>query len=301
MFCDKNKLKGVGVEMKQINTFSIVAYDPNSGEFGIAVQSKFLACAALVSWAKGGVGAIATQSLANLDYGDVGLKLLEKGYSAEKVLETLLALDDDPSCRQVGIVDRNGNAAAYTGDACAPWCGHITGENYTCQGNILVGEETVIKMSEDFEKNTHLLLAERLVSALAAGQQAGGDSRGQQAAGLLIVKENGSYGGYTDKVIDLRVDDDPKPIDKLSRLLSLHRIYFGETKPEDILNIDQAVCKKMQIALAHRSFYKGEIHGQYDEATKKAFCDFCHFENFEERYFEGDRIDQVVLDYLCAV
>ena len=283
---------------RQVNTFSIVAKDPKTGEFGVAVQSKFLACASVVSWASAGAGAIATQSYANLDYGEIGLNLLKKGYSAQKTLDALLAMDSDNSARQVGIVDKNGNAVAYTGRACNAWAGHIVGENYCCQGNILAGEDVVKNMSSSFLTNKDMPLPERLVEALAAGQKAGGDKRGMQAAGLLIVKEGGSYGGFNDKMIDLRVDDAPEPIEKLKDLLYMHRIYFGETKTEDIKDIDKEIGLRLQNALVKKGFYSGEINGLFDETTQKSFADYCGHDNFEERLLSNSKIDMAVLRYM---
>lgn len=283
--------------MRRISTFSIVARDPQTGELGVAVQSKFLAVGSAVGWAKAGAGAIATQALANLDFGEIGIKLLEKGYSAQQVLDALLALDPDREDRQVGIVDTKGNAAAFTGKRCFDWAGHIVGENFSCQGNILVSEDTVKALAETFV-NTKGTLARRLVAALAAAQNAGGDRRGRQSASLLIVKEKGSYGGYNDRYIDLRVDDDPDPIAKLSHLLDLHELYFSKTKPEEMLKVDEKLAAEIQESLKKLGYYKGEITGKYDEYTKEAYKDFCGWENFEERICEGDVVDINVLNYL---
>ena len=257
-----------------------------------------MACASVVSWAKANAGAVATQSYANLDYGEMGIKLLDKGYSAQKTLDALLAMDSDNSARQVGIVDKDGNAAAYTGKGCNEWSGHIVGENYCCQGNILAGEDVVTYMSDSFLENKDMPLPERLVEALAAGQKAGGDKRGMQAAGLLIVKEGGSYGGFNDRMIDLRVDDDPEPIEKLKDLLYMHRIYFGETKREDIKVIDKEIGLRLQKALAKKGFYSGELNGLFDDTTEKAFVNYCGHDNFEERLLSGGKIDMAVLRYM---
>lgn len=229
--------------MKYISTFSIVALDPETGELGVAVQSKFLAVRNAVGWAKAGVGAIATQALANLDFGEIGLKLLEKGYSAEKTLQTLLALDDNRE-------DRQGT------------------------------------------------LARRLAAALDKAQDAGGDRRGRQSASLLVVKEKGSYGGYNDRYIDLRVDDDPEPIKKLIHLLDLHEMYFNKTKPEEMLAVEGETANKIQKALKELGYYQGDITGSYDESTKRAYFDFCGIENFEERICEGNFVDKKVLEFL---
>lgn len=283
--------------MKNISTFSIVARDPETGELGIAVQSKFLAVGAVVPWAKAGVGAIATQALANLHYGELGIKLLEKGYSAQETLNALLALDDNREDRQIGIVDSKGNSAAFTGKNCFDWAGHITGPNFTCQGNILVSEATVKALADTFQ-NTKGTFARRLVTALDKAQEAGGDKRGRQSAALLIVKEKGSYGGYNDRYIDLRVDDDPEPIKKLSHLLYLHELYFNKTSSADMIEVKEDVAKEIQNALKKLGYFKGEINGKFDEITKKAYFDFCGIENFEERICEGNFVDKNVLDFL---
>jgi len=283
--------------VKKISTFSIVARDPQTGELGVAVQSKFLAVGSAVCWAKSGAGAIATQALANLDFGDLGLKLLEKGYSAGKVLEALLALDDSKEERQIGIVDAMGNSAAFTGKNCFNWAGHTTGMDYSCQGNILISEDTV-KALEDTFLNSKGALAERLVLALEKAQEAGGDKRGRQSAALLVVKEKGSYGGYNDRYIDLRVDDDPEPIKKLRHLLELHDMYFSRTKPEETLEVNDEVGRIIQEALKELGYYKGSITGIYNAETVKAFGDFCGIENFEERICQGSFVDSRVLEFL---
>src|SRR5437588_6624891 len=226
-------------------TFSIVGRDPQNGELGIAVQSKFLAVGAVVPWAKAGIGAIATQAWANTSYGPRGLELLASGLSAAETLQQLLSTDECRADRQVGIVGVTGTPATYTGEKCFPWAGGHTGEDYTCQGNILVGEETVQAMARTFEQTTGPL-CDRLVAALAAGQSAGGDSRGQQSAALLVVREHGGYGGFNDRFIDLRVDDHPQPINELKRILQLHKLYLFPPDPADILVIDHDVARELQ-------------------------------------------------------
>lgn len=205
-----------------VATFSIVGYDAETGALGIAVQSKFFAVGAVVPWAEAGVGAIATQSWANTTYGPSGLKLLKSGLSAEQTLERLTTDDPAHATRQVGIVDAKGNTANYTGDECNAWAGAISGENYTAQGNILASEEVVKAMGKAFEE-TEGELADKLMAALFAGQAAGGDTRGQQSAALLVVQEHSGYGGFNDRYIDLRVDDAEKPIVELQRLLEIHK------------------------------------------------------------------------------
>ena len=278
-------------------TFSIVARDPQAGESGIAVQSKFLAVGAVVPWAKAGVGAIATQSWANTSYGPRGLELLASGLSVQETLAQLIGEDDSRATRQVGIVGVEGQPATFTGDQCFPWAGGQVGEHYTCQGNILVGKDTVLAMARTFEQTTGRL-CDRLVAALAAGQAAGGDSRGQQSAALLVVRQGGGYGGFNDRFIDLRVDDHPQPINELQRILQLHKLYLFPPDPADILVIDHDIARELQQLLTVLGDYQGAISGSYDEVTRAAFRKFSGRENLEERWFEDARVDRTVLEFL---
>jgi uncharacterized Ntn-hydrolase superfamily protein len=278
-------------------TFSIVARDPEAGELGIAVQSKFLAVGAVVPWAKAGVGAIATQSWANTTYGPGGLDLLASGLSAKETIVRLTADDEGRASRQVGIVAVQGEPATFTGDDCFPWAGGHVGEHYTCQGNILVSEETVSSMARTFEQ-TSGHLCDRLMAALVAGQAAGGDSRGQQSAALLVVREKGGYSGFNDRFIDLRVDDHPHPIEELQRILELHKLYLFPPEPQDILPIDTALAGELQELLTISGDYEGSVNGVYDSATRDAFRQFIGRENLEERWFEDARIDRVVLEFM---
>ena len=204
-----------------VATFSIVGYDPSTGDLGIAVESRFFAVGSVVPWARAGVGAIATQSFANTTFGPKGLELLDQGKSAQETLDALVKDDPQADQRQAGIVDAQGRPATWTGAKCNAWAGGKSGRNYTAQGNILAGKQVVEAMASSFEASAGLPLADRLVKALSAGQAAGGDSRGQQSAALLVVRANGGYGGYNDRYIDLRVDDHPKPIEELARLLEI--------------------------------------------------------------------------------
>ncbi|NOZ26986.1 MAG: DUF1028 domain-containing protein [Chloroflexi bacterium] len=280
-----------------VATFSIVAYDPAAQEWGIAVQSKFLAVGAVVPWAQAGVGAVATQSYANTSYGPKALALMAQGLSAQEALDTIVAEDPGRAQRQVGIVDAQGRAATFTGDECLAWAGGRTGPNYACQGNILVGPETVDAMAETFEASSGAL-ADRLLAALAAGQRAGGDRRGQQSAALLVVKPDGGYGGFNDRYIDLRVDDHPKPIDELARLLDLFRLYFEKADEDALLPITEEVAREIQEKLRDLGYYDGPITGVYDEATARALREYGGVENLEERLREDDRIDPIVLNFL---
>lgn len=274
-------------------TFSIVGYDPKTKELGIAVQSKFLGVGAVVPWAKAGVGAIATQAHANTSFGPEGLELMASGKNAQDTIDVLLSGDSDREVRQVGIVDANGQAATYTGKKCFDWAGGIAGTNFAAQGNILVGKETVEAIAITFEKSEGCL-AERLLAALDAGQEAGGDSRGKQSAALLIVKENSGYGGYNDRFIDLRVDDHPDPIKELIRIYHLQQLYFSKTMEEDILSITDEVKNEVLHQLKRLGYLKDES----DDALFEALTTYLHTENFEEREQARGKIDRKVLDFM---
>ncbi|KHE66839.1 DUF1028 domain-containing protein, partial [Halobacillus sp. BBL2006] len=228
-----------------VATFSIVGCDPETGEVGVAVQSKFLGVGSVVPWAKAGVGAIATQAFANPAYGPEGLRFLKEGKSVDEVIQSLTSSDEDFEHRQVGVIDANGNAATFTGKECYDWAGGITGENYAAQGNILVNKETVTHMGETFESSQGPL-ADRLLAGLKAAQVAGGDSRGKQSAALYVVKENGGYGGLSDVFVDLRVDDHPEPIQELERIYQLQQLYFGDTNPADVKKVEGEVEKHLR-------------------------------------------------------
>ena len=212
-----------------VATFSIAGFDPHTDDLGVAVQSKFFAVGSVVPWAKAGVGAIATQSYANVSYGPDGLELLAKGKSARETVETLTSADGNKQRRQLGIVDAKGNSASFTGSGCHSWAGHIEKPDFCAQGNILTGKEVVDAMASSFEQSQKQAkggLCDWLVDALTAGQDAGGDSRGRQSAALLVVRKKGGYGGGNDRFIDLRVDDHKTPIVELRRLLQLHKNLF---------------------------------------------------------------------------
>lgn len=278
-------------------TFSIVAIDRQTGEVGVAVASKFLAVGAVVPWARAGAGAVATQAWANLSYGPGGLDLLAQEHPADMVVRMLTEPDDQREHRQVGIVDRSGRSAAWTGSECYAWAGHRSGDGYTCQGNILASEAVVTAMAATFE-GTAGLFPERLLAALDAGQSAGGDRRGQQSAALYVAKEKGSYGGWLDRAIDLRVDDHPTPITELHKLLELHRLYFPGTTPGVLVRLSGPVITEIQQILRRTGFLSGEPTGTYDAPTKEAFRRFCSVENFEERWREDDVVDREILHFM---
>jgi uncharacterized Ntn-hydrolase superfamily protein len=281
-----------------LSTFSIVAYDPNAREWGVAVQSKFLCVGAVVPWAKAGAGAVATQSYANTSYGPDGLALMARGLSAQQALEELVAHDEGRAQRQVGLVDAQGRSASYTGDGCHEWAGGVIGDHHAAQGNILVSAATVEAMARAFESASGEL-ADRLLAALAAGQAAGGDRRGQQSAAVLVVREKGGYGGYNDRYLDVRVDDDPAPIARLQALVDLHHLYFQPPAPGEMVAIEGALVGEVQQILRWTGYYDGPITAVYDGATQHALRDLIGNENFEERFDEeGGRISRVVLDML---
>ncbi|MFC2088359.1 DUF1028 domain-containing protein [Calditrichota bacterium] len=209
-----------------VSTFSIVACDPDAGELGVAVASRFFAVGSVVPWAKANVGAVATQSFANTSFGWRGLDLLEKGVTPKEVINILIRNDDNPQGRQLGVVSFDGQSATYTGKDCIPWAGGRNGINYAIQGNILAGESVVTSMEETF-LNTKGTLADRLYAALVAGDEQGGDSRGKQSAALIVVKEKAGYGGYTDRAIDIRVDDHQQPFKELGRLLNYAQMNYA--------------------------------------------------------------------------
>jgi uncharacterized Ntn-hydrolase superfamily protein len=285
--------------MLPVATFSIVAFDPKRREWGVAVQSKFLAAAAVVSFARVEAGAVATQSYANMAYGPDGLELMAQGLSAAEAIERLTTPDENRALRQVGMVDKQGNAAAFTGEDCYEWAGHVVGDGFTCQGNILI-PGTVEAMAERFTavRGGAGELADWLVEALAAGQAAGGDKRGRQAAGVLVVRQGGGYGGNNDRYLDLRVDDDPQPIQKLKSLVEMHHLYFGAVDPADVIPL-AGLAAELQALLQKTGHYSGPQNGAFDEATRKALRALVGMENLEERWNgEGDVIDRQVITYL---
>lgn len=280
-----------------LSTFSIVAFDPDNGDLGVAVQSKFLAVGSVVPWAAAGVGAIATQAHANISFGPIGLGMLEEDLGAIETIEQLLEEDDNRLVRQLGVVDADGTAAAYTGTACLDWAGHLTGAGYACQGNLLTGEAVVHAMADTFEA-MDAPLAQRLLAAIAAGQDAGGDRRGQQSAALLVVREGGGYGGTSDRLVDLRVDDHNQPIVELQRLFQLHQLYFGATDPATLLKISGPLASEVQQMLNTLGFYNGALTGVCDEATCAALERWHGVENFEARFWRDRVIDPEALAFL---
>lgn len=269
--------------MRPIATYSIVACDLEAGQWGVAVQSKFLAVGSVVPWAEPHAGAVATQSYANPRYGPDGLALLREGLDAKTVVARLTEADDGREARQLGVVDARGGAATFTGSECHDWAGGRTGAGYAAQGNILVSAETVDALADTFEASSGRL-GERLLDCLAAAQAAGGDRRGQQSASLLVVERDGGYAGLSDVVVDLRVDDHERPIEELRRLHRIHDALFGKTPRDRWLPVDD----ELRAELSERLGRLG-----YDR-----LADWAGVENLEERVDGEDAIDPVVLDEL---
>ncbi len=272
------------------STFSIVAFDPKTKDIGVGVESRFISVGSVVPWAVAGVGAVATQSFANTSYGPKGLALLRRGLHPKDVIKRLLEKDRMASQRQVGVIDARGRAASFTGDECFSWAGHVVGRNYACQGNILAGEGVVKGMARAFE-STEGDLPVRLLAALHGGQKAGGDKRGQQSAALLVVREEGGYGGLNDRWIDVRVDDHPAPIDELTRIFNLYDVtLLNREDPRDAIALDAPVVRELQQGLTRLGFYHGPAGGKYDAATKAAFEAWAGINNFENKLPKGGKI-----------
>ena len=304
-------------------TFSIVARDPDTGDLGVAVASKFLAVGGVVPWARAGVGAVATQALANVRYGPDGLAALASGRRAQPVLDALTAADPGAAQRQLGIVDAVGGAATYTGAGCLPWAGGRTGPGYAAQGNILTGPHVIDAMVEAFT-GADGPLPDRLLAALLAGDRAGGDRRGRQSAALLVVRANGGYGEGDDRWIDLRVDDHPDPVPELLRIRGVWRVLMERPEPGDLLAIDAAIAAELRERLtrlgwapdaagadeAFRARMRAELAGvsrigearppsdAWDAAWDAALLDWMGVANLEARTAAAGWIDPAVLAIL---
>ncbi|MDQ3396690.1 MAG: DUF1028 domain-containing protein [Deinococcota bacterium] len=281
--------------MSAISTFSIVARDAETGDLGVATASKFLAVGGAVPYARAEVGAVATQSYANTSYGPRALAALKLGVPLDAIHQAFMTTDSQHPQRQYGLVDAGGNSLTFTGAECHAWAGGKRGQGYAAQGNLLTGPEVVERLVAAFEASAGPL-AERLMAALAAGDEAGGDRRGRQSAALLVVRRAGGYGGFNDRYIDLRVDDHDDPVPELSRLLSLQRLFFERPHEENRLEIKGDVAGRLGEILV-RSGHLESSHG-WDEASEKALRSLAGVENLEERMLEPGLVDRVVLDYL---
>jgi uncharacterized Ntn-hydrolase superfamily protein len=270
-------------------TFSIVGRSADGLSFGVAVASKFLAVGAAVPAAEAEVGALATQSFANLAYRVQGLAMLRTGTSAADAVAGLTAADPGRATRQLGVVGRAGTGATYTGGECFSWAGGVAGDGYAIQGNILTGPEVVAAMESAWLATGGVpgaTLAHRLHAALAAGDAAGGDSRGRQSAALMVVRRGAGYGGLSDVEVDLRVDDDPDPVTRLGGLTSLWDLYFGKPDPATLLPLEGDLAEEVAARLA--ALGHSELAG------------WAGVENLEERLVDG-AVDPLVLAHLRAL
>jgi uncharacterized Ntn-hydrolase superfamily protein len=264
-----------------VATYSICGCDLDTGQWGVATQSKFLAVGSVVPWAEPGAGAVATQAYANPRYGPDGLALLRAGRSAAEVVEALTAADGDRDQRQLGVVDAAGGSAAYTGAGCMDWAGSRTGPCFAAQGNLLVSAATVDALANAFAGSAGRPLAERLLDCLDAAQEAGGDRRGQQSAALLVVERGGGYAGLSDSLVDLRVDDHPQPLAELRRLHALHELLFGTTPADEWVPLDDGL--------------RSEIDRRVRALGHETLEEWAGVANLEERLGDGGAIDPVVL------
>jgi uncharacterized Ntn-hydrolase superfamily protein len=278
-------------------TFSIVARDPDTGDLGCAVASKFPAVGAVVPTVLAGVGAIASQSFVNARYGPDGMALLQRGVPPDEVVRRLTDADDGRGVRQLGVVDASGAASSYTGTECLEWAGGAVGEGYAIQGNILASADVIAAMESAWLGGVGLALGDRLVDALQAGDRAGGDRRGRQSAALIVQRVGAGYGGATGQLVDLRVDDHADPVPELRRLLGIHDLLFGSTPEADWVPVDASTAARIRAALRTRVPglpADGAFDGELEDALRAWVID----ENLDERWWGGDRIDPVVLAHL---
>jgi uncharacterized Ntn-hydrolase superfamily protein len=240
-----------GARAPLAHTYSIVARDPATGELGVAVQSHYFSVGPIVPWAEAGVGAVATQSLVLVDYGPKGLELMREGLTAPQALEALLKIDSNPDVRQVAMIDTAGRVAAHTGPKCIPDAGQQVGEQFSAQANLMANDRVWPAMAEAY-RNAQGDLAERMMQALEAAEKAGGDIRGKQSAAMVVVRGKPTGKPWLDRVIDLRVEDHPKPLEELRRLIKLRRAYnledqgdtyIAEHKPKEALEAYAAAAK----------------------------------------------------------
>ena len=277
-------------------TFSIVAADPAVGDWGVAVASKFPAVGAVVPWARAGEGAVATQSHANTSFGPEGLELMGKGLTAQKALDRMLTADEGREQRQVGMVDREGLPATFTGAGCVKWAGGVTGEGFACQGNILAGEHVVAAMAGAF-RETRGDLVDRLVGALLAGDEAGGDRRGRQSAALLVVRAGGGYDARGDRYVDLRVDAHPAAARELARVFEVydHDILVRD---DPLVEASPEVVLDVQLRLAALDRYDGQRSGRFDDSTRSALAAFAGEHNLEGRLRDDNLVSGSLLGEL---
>lgn len=284
----------------RIHTFSIVAYSEAEAAWGVAVASKFPAVGAVVPWTRADAGAVATQSYAKMGYGPDGLALMQGGATAGEALQQLLDADEMRASRQVALVDAHGRVAAHTGEDCHNWAGHRLGDGFSVQGNLLAGAAVIDAMATAFMR-CEGELADRLVTALRAGEYAGGDRRGKQSAAVQVARPNGGYGEDTDRYLDLRVDDHAEPVARLGELVQMHHLYFQPPKLEDAVRIDGEIARELQAMMIGQGYMTGELNGIWDEVCQQVFAMLIGNENLEMRWSlkkNRSTIDRVALEYL---
>jgi uncharacterized Ntn-hydrolase superfamily protein len=282
----------------RFGTFSIVAFDRETATWGVAVQSKFISVGAVVPVAEAGVGALATQALANVAYGPEGLALLRQGLAAPEVVRRLTEADSGLDERQLGVVDAKGGSASYTGSKCMEWAGHVVGEGFACQGNILFGSEVVHAMARTYESTGGDIL-DRLLATLAAGQREGGDRRGMQSAALYAVRKGGGYGGGNDRWVDIRVDEHPSPIEELKRVFQIYDMtMLTREDPTTLLVIQGDVASGLQHDLGVLGYYSGRLTGNWDAVSQAAFARFLSEHNFENKERDDGKVWPSIVNYL---
>jgi uncharacterized Ntn-hydrolase superfamily protein len=275
-------------------TFSIVAFDPASGDLGVAVATKFPCVGAVVPAASAGAGAVATQAWSNAAFGPDGVAMLAKGRSAQETLDDLLAGDSGREDRQVGVVDARGGAVSFTGSKCMDWAGGITGDTYAAQGNILVGVEVIDAMARAYESATGDL-CDRLLAAVLAGDSAGGDRRGRQSAALLVVRKDGGLDGRTDRYIDIRVDDHPQAAIELSRVFSVWDDTILVRNDEAVPATSELIAD-IQARLAALGRLDSAVPtGSFDDATRAALEEWAGEVNLEGRLRDDDQLSTLLI------
>lgn len=276
-------------------TFSIVAHDPETGDLGVAVQSKFPNVGVSIPYAQAGVGAIATQCYCNTSFGPRGLALLGHGASPQQAVEILTGNDAEREFRQLGIVDVQGRAASFTGARCFDWAGSRHAAHVAVQGNVLAGAGVLDAMLERYQAGAGEPLPLRLIAVLAAGQAAGGDRRGQQSAAVKVVRAGGGYGGHDDRWCELSVCDHPTPIAELERLYAIYRLTYLRSDPGQLVPLAGELAAEVQAILHERGFLAGYAAGNCDAGTLRALHDFMGWENYDERIRDDGLIDLEVL------
>ncbi len=285
-------------------TFSICGFDPNTGDLGVAVQSKFICVGMVVPFVKVNVGAIATQAYCNTTFGPRGLDLLSSGLSSQEVVNQLLSDDPDREHRQLGVIDAKGGAASYTGKECFYWAGHIVGDNFCAQGNILVGQETVEVIAKAFE-TTKGDLAEKLLAALSAADGPGyGDVRGQQSAAILIHREKAGYGGYSDDLVNIRVDEHPQPIKEIRRIFDLYEMTFlSREDSSNLWPIQDDIAVKIRKVLVELGYLPSDTKVTdlgWSKNDHIALENWVGINNFENKFTQEHTVWKSMYDYLVS-